>query len=137
MQDRRDDHRRRAIHHRCLPRHASIREQYDARDFAGVAISPRDDDANWELLDELGVHRVAIRVPVMHEADADRALGLAAERCGTRLDVLPVFQDRRAVCEPDQWRTRAAAASAVSPMPSRRADRQMRSIASSGAARPW
>ncbi|MHC5067240.1 MAG: hypothetical protein ACYTF0_01495, partial [Planctomycetota bacterium] len=77
------------------------------REFAGVAISPREDDPDGarqrELVAELGVGTVQVRIPVWQRDRFDQLFAFIAACAPLPVQVV-VCQDRMSVCDHGQWR---------------------------------
>jgi hypothetical protein len=76
-----------------------------AKDFLGIAVSPdpKSDDQLPDLVAELGVRRLLLRVPVWERADFAKYRRFADRFPGCEV-VLAVMQDRGSVCNLRQWR---------------------------------
>ncbi|MBA3697604.1 MAG: hypothetical protein H0W78_01885 [Planctomycetes bacterium] len=81
------------------------RARPSAKEFLGVAVSPKpqSDDRLPDLVAELGVRRLLLRVPVWERADFARYRRFADRFPGCEV-VLAVMQDRGSVRNLQQWR---------------------------------
>jgi hypothetical protein len=80
-----------------------LRRPQNWADFLGCGVSPRQDQAVQDLVAELGVRRLLVRLPLWDRRAqaATRSLIEALPHCRWHV-VIP--QDRRAVCQPQHWR---------------------------------
>lgn len=86
----------------------------DLREAIGVGISPRPDRAVHDLVDDLGVRHLALRIGRWQHQDLSRHLAAIAS-FAPRPVLLVLMQDRRAIVQPESWRAFVAAVAAELP----------------------
>lgn len=90
----------------------------DPLDFIGVSVSPdsQHNTAILEMLDELGVQEVLMRIPVWGLSRLDEYVRFV-ERLGNRNVLINVLQDKESVAQPELWLSRLREVfNALSPM---------------------